>query len=487
MQSRFFSEKKRIILVSVVAVVLIGAGIGIILWPILEEQNIGFIIKDMSITDNIMEITVEVQNFGFQAKFVDFNLTSQNTDPILFGSLKETIAGGSTETFTLFLNLPNPVIFPEVLTFQLDALVQNRTRLQHLLTAPYNPPEFGSNSWSVQQSTFSTQKGDPWTILLWLDLSKDNFSSTVIRPSYQIQPPQGSISFLLWPNSLIGYNPLQKNINLPQFHRLSGYSLVRLDIGPFFYDTTQLSHYAFNTFKSNRSATYHLDTVTFSISKGTNVLLDQTVLIDEDLSVNQDIDKHAVLSAVLVDTPFYDKYGNLEAFLTGLEGEPLSYMNESLTITDIFNLTFPALPLNWTVPDPASVGDMLNNLPELMKDILNLSQNWQTKKGTDWKNHGFDLAAGVSGKQNQGERIGGMTYLDSNLLIGFGGYYENASSHVSFNLGVMQRVFLHEFFHTLGVPHNDEPFCIMGLFGGWKLHPTTHQLVGENIGQYDGV
>ncbi|MFX1538461.1 MAG: hypothetical protein ACFFDI_30075 [Promethearchaeota archaeon] len=487
MQSSFFSDKKRIALVTFIAVILVAAGIAIILVPFYEELNVGFTIQNLAIRDDSMELTVEVVNPGFQPKYVDFNITSQNTDPLLFGNLKTTIAGGSAETLTVLLNLPNPVIFPEVLTFQLDVLVQNRTRLQHLLNASYSLPEFGSNSWSIQQSRFSTQKGDPWIVVLWLDLSKDNFSSAVIRSSYQIQPPQGDTGFLGWPDPLVGYNPLQKNISLPQFHRLGGYSLVQLDIGPFFYDTIQSNYYAFNTFKSNRSATYHLDAVTFSISKGNNVFLNQTVVIDEVLSLNQDIGKHAVLSAVLVDTPFYDEYGDLEAFFSGLEGVALNYTNEARTITDIFNLTFPALPLNWTVPDPASVGYMLNDLPELMKDSLNLSQNWQTRKGTDWKNHGFDLAAGVSGKQHQGAKIAGMTYLHSNRLIVFGGWFESTFVQRSFDLGTMRRAFLHEFFHTLGVPHNDEPFCIMGVIGGWILHPTTHQLVVENIGQYDGV
>ncbi|MFX1536888.1 MAG: hypothetical protein ACFFDI_21940 [Promethearchaeota archaeon] len=492
MQSSFFSDKKRIVLVTFIVVILVGVGIAIILLPFYDELNVSFTIKSLAIKDGSMELTVEVANPGFQAKFVDFNLTSQNTNPLLFGNTKTNVAGGSAETLTILFDLPNPIMLPETFVFQLDALIQNRTIIHHSLNAPYNSPDFGSNSWMIKRTSLYTQKGDPWVIQLWLDLSKENFSSAVIHPTYQVRPFQDFIDSLAWPELLIGYNPLQKNVTLPIFDNSNGYTLIQLHLGPFFYDTNQSSYYAFNIMKSSREATYHLDKLMLSISQDSSVILNQTNIYlsggYETLYLRQDNNKHSMLSAMLVDDSFYDEYGEPQNFLHGLEEEFLTYNNESYSVKDLLNITFPVLPLKWTVPDPVSVWGMLSDLPIIMNASLNLSQEWYRVKGTYWKHHGFDLAAGSTGKQNKDARVAGMSFLNSNLLVIAGGWFESTFVQRSFDLGTMRRAFLHEFLHTLSAVHVDEPFYLMspGL-GGWLFHPQTYQVVVGNIDQYTGL
>lgn len=488
MQSSFFSDKKRIFLATFVVIIVVGAGIAIMLLPFYEELNVSFSIENLAIKDGSIELTVEVVNPGFQPKYVDFNLTSQNTDPLLFGNLKTTIAGGSAETLTVLLNLPNVITFPETFVFQLDALVQNRTTIHHSLNASYTPPEFHSIPWVIKRTSLYAQKGDPWIIQFWLDLTKVNFSSAVIHPTYYVRP----VDFPAWPELLIGYNPLQKNITLPNFSNSNAYGLVQLDLGPFFYDINQSSYYAFNILKSSRSAIYYLDKLMVSISKDGSMIVNPTNIYlsggFEFFHLKQDINKNAVLSAMLVDDFFYDEYGEPQDFLHGLEEEFLTFNNESYSVKDLLNVSFPVLPLKWTIPDPVTVGAMLSDLPLIMNTSLNLGQEWYRYKGTYWKHHGFDLAAGGTGKQNQGEHVGGLAYLNSNLLVIAGGWFESTFVQRSFDLGTMRRVFLHEFLHTLGAVHINEPFYLMaGALGGWLLHSQTYQVVVGNIDQYAGL
>ncbi|MFX0063964.1 MAG: hypothetical protein ACFFC7_17480 [Candidatus Hermodarchaeota archaeon] len=485
MLASFSSNKKRIALVIVIAVVLVGTGIVIVFLPFYEELNVSFSITDLSFRDGNLELKIEIVNPSLQPKFVDFNLTSQNTNPLLFGNLKTTIAGGSAETLIFLLDLPNPIILPESFVFQLDALIQNRTVIHHSLNALYTPPEFGSDSWVIKQTSFLTRKGDPWIIQLWLDLSKENFSSAVIRPTYQVEPFQ---DFIAWPEMLIGYNPLQKNITLPNFDNSSGYSLVQLDLGPFFYDTNQLSYYAFNIAKSSRSATYNLDKLMISVSKDMDTILNQTISIDEVLYLEQDTNRHAILSAMLVDNFFYDEYGDPQSFLHGLEEEILTYNNVTYRIRDLLNITFSVLPLKWTIQDPVSIENMLSDLPIIMNATLNLGQEWYRYKGTYWKHHGFDLAAGSTGKKNKSGRVSGLAYMNSNIFVLCGGWYESTFIQHSYNLGSMRGAFFHEFLHTLGANHINEPFYLMsGVVGGWLFHPQTYQAVINNIDQYAGI
>ncbi|MFX0095004.1 MAG: hypothetical protein ACFFBD_24930, partial [Candidatus Hodarchaeota archaeon] len=264
------------------------------------------------------------------------------------------------------------------------------------------------------------------------------------------------------------------------------HALIQLDVGPFFYDVNQKSYYAFNINKFTHKATYHFNEVIISISKNNSTLSNQTIVIDESLYLQQDVNNHTILSAVLVDNFFYEKFGDLQKYLWGIGDRVIEYNNETYLVKDLLNLTFSGLPLSWT-PNPPSALDMLPVLPSLMKAELNLSANWRKIKGTYKNHHGFDLAVGLSGKQSLGTESG-LSYVPSNFFVVFGGWYETDFLERELDLEGIQMVFLHEFLHTLGINHVPELSYLMSPYlSRWTLHNQTYQGFLRNINQYTGL
>ncbi len=453
-----------------------------------SHEKLTITLNDAVVDGDFLNVSINVRNPSSKTKNVALNVTSPDF-PFSFFSHIDVFLEKEEKTFIIAHELPEISVLPSTAEFFLNVSVDNKDFFVISQNITLKTPTLPASGWKIVDGKNYVRKGEPWKKYLWINLSKFDVMNAEIITKMQVDVPVAFNKAFKWPTKLVGFNPFQRNLTVPRFETAE-FVIIQLKIGPFIYDSMSQSYYAFNINKTTRNAKYTLDWFSFNITKGSNVLLSYNITTSQELGVELLPNQHAVLAVTFVDALFLSDYGDVNIFLDSLEKQTFVYENLSYQVGDFFNVTYVALPLNWSIPENFSAEMALDLLPTLAKQQLNLSIEWNYDyTGTYWAHHGFDLLAGLSGRQNIGEQIGGYAYISGNMLSIFGGWYENSLLQRKYSYDTMKLVFLHEFFHTLGAEHTKEQFgfIMAPQLGNWVLHPDTYKIIKDKFEQYDGM
>lgn len=199
----------------------------------------------------------------------------------------------------------------------------------------------------------------------------------------------------------------------------------------------------------------------------------------------QSLHEHALFTIVYADSEFWTDYGDPAHLLNESLHDSYQYQDRNITFAQEWNLRFYPLVQNWTTQDPLNLREELPRLLSLPKDTIGINGDWALRDGTALTNHGFDNIMGLSGKEHDGEMLGGLAYINSSALVTSGGW--NYIIRYTYPRDVVRKVIMHEFIHNLGSGHVSESGWLMSsIIGGWKIHNATYKVIKENKDQFDG-
>ncbi len=269
---------------------------------------------------------------------------------------------------------------------------------------------------------------------------------------------------------------------------------VECQFGPFITDLNSNGIYALNAINNGYEqhgipswAKYRIISLKIlnNTESGSNIFLEQQLDPPLEFEV-QSINENTLLSLVYADSEFWSDYGDPSLILNESLHDTYEYQDRNITFTTEWNFKFRPFITNWTTLDPLNLNDELPRLLTLPKDTIRMNSNWDLKNGTAPKNHGFDNLMGLSGKENEGEALGGLAYIDSNALVTSGGW--NYIIRFTYSRDVVRRVIIHEFIHNLGFGHiNESGWLMSSPIGDWKIHEDTHETIEKNKDQFDGI